>query len=443
MSEENDWKRKYRDSVLELESEERRWRHLERALRRLVNRLCAAGAGVQARLDEDLAAVAAANRRDADAEELERLTVALAETITTVDRALPVGGVGGPPWRATHAAAGLLIERVCESFRDEPETEGLREALQRAGTDGALAAILERAAALVAKRGDALALERSQVSAILAQVGTRLDELASYFDSASEATRSSLEATQSLNANVSEQVREMSRGTHAATDLRALRAVVDAGLRSVNQFVSDFRERESARLSAQSTRSERMRGRIADLENETRDLQRKLSAERQIARVDSLTGVANRKAFDERLAQAIAGVRRDAQPCTLLIWDIDNFKSVNDRYGHRAGDLVIQTVAKGLAGAIRATDFLARIGGEEFAVVMSALRVQAALSVAEQLRGTVAALKFHFRGAPVPITASCGLTEIGIADTAESVYERADAALYRAKNGGRNRCEAA
>jgi len=122
---------------------------------------------------------------------------------------------------------------------------------------------------------------------------------------------------------------------------------------------------------------------------------------------------------------------------------IDSFKTVNDKYGHRAGDRVLQSVAECFTTALRAGDFVARIGGEEFAVLLSGLRLTEALTIANQVRTAVEGLRFHFRGAPVRVTVSCGATELNPDDASEAAFDRADGALYRAKNGGKNLCVAA
>jgi len=123
---------------------------------------------------------------------------------------------------------------------------------------------------------------------------------------------------------------------------------------------------------------------------------------------------------------------RTDDPVTMLLWDFDDFKVIDDSYGHRAGDRVLQTVANGL----RAEDFVARIGGEEFVILLAALKPEVALRVANDLRAAVEALRFHFRGTPVRVTAACGLTDLRDGDAA-------GAALYRAKRDGKNRCVAA
>ena len=186
-----------------------------------------------------------------------------------------------------------------------------------------------------------------------------------------------------------------------------------------------------------------MRARIANLEREAQDLHSKLDMEKHGARLDPLTGVANRKSFDERFAHEISRRACGGGPSGLLLWDIDNFKVINDSYGHRAGDRVLQSVAGCFTAALRCTDFVARIGGEEFAVLLSGLRLTEAMNIANQVRAAVEGLRFHFRGTPVRVTVSCGMTELQENDAPDAAFDRVDAALYRAKHGGKNLCVAA
>jgi diguanylate cyclase len=173
-------------------------------------------------------------------------------------------------------------------------------------------------------------------------------------------------------------------------------------------------------------------------------LHAKLDSEKNGARLDPLTGLANRRSFDERFALEIARRQRAEALGVIVIWDIDNFKSINDTYGHRAGDRVLQNVAACLkSGARRACDLAARIGGEEFATLLDGIGAAEALKIADDVRAAVQGLRFHFRGAPVRVTVSCGITEIKSPDTADGAFDRADSALYRAKRGGKNVCMAA
>ncbi|CAN0597787.1 unnamed protein product, partial [Ectocarpus sp. 12 AP-2014] len=114
------------------------------------------------------------------------------------------------------------------------------------------------------------------------------------------------------------------------------------------------------------------------------------------------------------------------------------FKRVNDSYGHIAGDRVLQLVARELRDRLRNTDFIARFGGEEFVLLLPETPCAAAEGVLNEMRGHIAQLPFHFRGEPVTVTFSAGVAEFGDGDTEEAVFDRADRALYAAKDGGRN-----
>jgi len=285
-----------------------------------------------------------------------------------------------------------------------------------------------------------LGSERLQAAAILSQVTQRLGEMAKYLTESNHENRSRFEDTKSHSDTVISQVRELTHEVGSATDLGLLQTLVNARLERMAKHVSDFRFREEHRQLELSGRAESMRNRIADLERETLDLHTKLASEKQDARLDPLTGVANRKSFDERFAQEISRKPRANPPMAMLLWDIDSFKLINDSYGHRAGDRVLQSVAACFMAAVRSGDFVARIGGEEFVVLLCGLKLEVATNIANQVRSAVEALRFHFRGTPVRVTVSCGLTELQEHDTAEAAFDRADSALYRAKHAGKNLC---
>jgi diguanylate cyclase len=455
VSEASDWKQKYRDSLLEMEAEEKRWRAVEQVLRRLIGRLCAAGIGVDPQLDLELTALAAANRRNADALELERLAETLTMAVVAVDAAAPAAPLPTAPapplplptissrWGCTCAAVGALLERLRPGESALAQVKSLVAELAGAATDDALAAIVARAADLIHEHSELLARERLQAAAVLSEVTQRLEELAGYLSETNSANRSRFDDTRSLNDGVMAHVREITDEINGATELGLLQSVVSARLESVARQISDFRVREQNRLLEYTGRAEHMRARIADLERETQELHSKLDLEKHGARLDPLTGVANRKSFDERFALDIEQRARGGAAVGLLLWDIDNFKIINDSYGHRAGDRVLQSVAGCFRSALRATDFVARTGGEEFAVLLSGLRLAEAMNVANQVRTAVEGLRFHFRGAPVRVTVSCGITELHERDTSAEAFDRADAALYRAKHGGKNLCVAA
>jgi diguanylate cyclase (GGDEF)-like protein len=163
-------------------------------------------------------------------------------------------------------------------------------------------------------------------------------------------------------------------------------------------------------------------------------------AERE-AHTDPLTGLANRRRFDEHLAAAIDAAQRDGRPLSLLALDLDHFKSVNDQHGHGVGDDVLRATARALAEAVRGNDVAARLGGEEFAVVMPRTDVEGARILAERLREAVAGLRVPGTGGrEVRFTTSIGTATVtGSHIDGPGLVAAADEALYAAKRGGRNR----
>ncbi len=157
-----------------------------------------------------------------------------------------------------------------------------------------------------------------------------------------------------------------------------------------------------------------------------------------LATTDSLTGIANRRAFSEQLAREVERVKRYGTPLSLIMYDIDNFKLVNDTYGHDAGDNILQALTAVVKQHIRAVDFVARWGGEEFMILMPESDLTAAGEAAEKLRKEIAAVSFNHVGS---LTVSLGITAFLPQDDVNTLLKRVDDALYIAKKHGRNRVE--
>jgi len=158
---------------------------------------------------------------------------------------------------------------------------------------------------------------------------------------------------------------------------------------------------------------------------------------------DGLTGALNKRYFLERLDADVAHARRHRQQLSLLLFDIDHFKKVNDTHGHLAGDRILRGVASVVAPAVRREDVFARYGGEEFAVIARSTDLPTALDLAERLRQTVEASRFESDGTAIGVTISVGVATFAQVPepTAAAFLAAADEALYRAKGAGRNRVE--
>ena len=185
------------------------------------------------------------------------------------------------------------------------------------------------------------------------------------------------------------------------------------------------------------------------LEANTRLMQtmkRSLAEARRESATDWLTGLINRRSMDEALRVEADQAAAEGTPFSLVLLDIDHFKSINDRWGHAVGDDVIKLVGNTLNRHIRRADLAARYGGEEFAVLMPGVAIEAAAEVAERIRQTLAEYKFVLRSSGKPIeriTLSAGVAAYVSGEPVAHLLERSDAALYAAKRAGRNRVEVA
>ncbi len=164
---------------------------------------------------------------------------------------------------------------------------------------------------------------------------------------------------------------------------------------------------------------------------------------RREARCDSLTGVANRRSFDEKLHLLLDDWRKRREPFVLILVDLDYFKRINDAHSHQAGDRVLKAAAEGLKRLSRKYDFVGRYGGDEFALLLPKTTLEVGRSVAEAIRGGITAKAFNVvvSGGAVAISLSMGVTAAIEGDTDESILRRSDVALYRCKNAGRNQVQ--
>lgn len=182
----------------------------------------------------------------------------------------------------------------------------------------------------------------------------------------------------------------------------------------------------------------RLQADLAVAQQEIQQQRERVDALAAESRTDTLTGLANRRAFDEELLRRLDQWRRHRIPVSLVMVDIDRFKQINDRYGHPVGDLALKWVAGIHARAPRQMDLVCRYGGEEFAVILPGTKLADAANVAERLRATIASKSFKEGEHEFPITVSVGVSFSIQGDNSESVIKRADEALYAAKQNGRN-----
>ena len=173
-------------------------------------------------------------------------------------------------------------------------------------------------------------------------------------------------------------------------------------------------------------------------------LRKELEQVKEESKTDTLTGISNRKAFDATLEHSILISRENKKPFCLLLLDIDHFKVFNDTYGHLIGDKVLRYVAASLKCNIKGSDFVARFGGEEFVIILPATNINGAMTVAELVREAISCGDLTEKNTNTSygkITISIGVTQFRASDLSNQLIERADKALYLAKDRGRDRVE--
>lgn len=227
--------------------------------------------------------------------------------------------------------------------------------------------------------------------------------------------------------------------TAGSVEHRKQVAAVHDNLRSATQGdVVQLHAALSSGVSQIMNANEKLQQQLNDVETKLEEQARQIETQLAEARIDSLTGVANRRAFDEEVARRLAEWRRRHVPMSLLLIDVDHFKKINDRYGHPTGDAVLRQLARVLEHTMREMDFVARFGGEEFAVVLPGTTLRDARRAAQRALQAVAAHAFEHAGHELQVTISVGLAEVQPADDAETLVRRADEALYLSKAAGRN-----
>ena len=178
-------------------------------------------------------------------------------------------------------------------------------------------------------------------------------------------------------------------------------------------------------------------GELEALRAQVAELQAKLARAEQLADTDVLAPVLNRRAFVREIERAIAGVARYGVAASLIYFDLDGFKAVNDRYGHAAGDAVLTAAAERLLTRVRRSDIVGRMGGDEFAVILGQADTRRAAAKAAELAHAIAAEPVSFEGVVMKVTASWGVCEIARDGSAESTLAKADAAMFLRKKPDR------
>ncbi|QKK94646.1 diguanylate cyclase [Pseudomonas sp. 13159349] len=277
----------------------------------------------------------------------------------------------------------------------------------------------------------------------LQQLNERLEGFQSHLHEASAGHADNSSAARELDTQLREHVDGLQSSVQGAADVDSLKHILENRLEGLLVTMDEHKHERDRREQELAGRLQGLSERVANMEQEALGYREHLEEQRQKALLDPLTGLPNRAAWSERVEREMLEWQAHGGHLAMAILDLDHFKRINDSYGHLAGDKVLKIVADQLRKRLRSHDFIARFGGEEFVLLLPQTSPAAAAQIAEMLRATVEACPFHFKGERVVITTSIGLGAFRPGERGDQVLKRADAALYRAKESGRNRVELA
>ncbi|MBZ0335702.1 diguanylate cyclase [Marinobacter sp. AL4B] len=461
MASEQSWKNKYQQVLKEAEQQEQQCKEQRDLLERMLVRTSVASEGQRPELDRLLNQLRADLRRKTlNAKKWLHLQEQIDRQIALLDEkpapphdetAAPTPSFPAPPNDGIDISdqdhrlliarhVGQLLSKVLEQVTLEPEAEAKAKELQQTLLSSidwsTLRTSLESVSELLIR---AITRNQRELEAFLTRLNARLETLREHFSQQSDCNSSRKDDTAILDREIRGEIDLVSEDLRVGADLDTLKYSVGKRLDQIASALGRFKDKETERESWMAEQLESMQQKMAAMEASSEQMQEQIRRERARAMTDLLTQLPNREAWQERLHFEYNRWQRYGHPLTVSVVDIDLFKRVNDTYGHKAGDRVLQLVARELQGRLRATDFIARIGGEEFALLLPETSMNEAVSVLNKLRGYVEKLPFHFGGNPVSITFSSGLAQFVRGDSEDNAFDRADRALYRAKATGRNR----
>lgn len=297
---------------------------------------------------------------------------------------------------------------------------------------------LEETAQLVASTR---MVAQKEFEGFLVALHQRLNDIQDFLVTAREGEENAHANQKKLDENVRQELDEMRTNLETKSDLNQIKTDIEGMVERIVATVDAFHGEERKRRDDVYKRIETLAQRMESMESEASELKSNLEAQRMEALRDALTELPNRAAYDDQIEAEYSRWRRHGRPLSIAIADVDHFKKVNDTLGHLRGDKVLKLVAREISRRVRNEDFVARYGGEEFIIIMPDTDKLSAHTAIEKVRLAIADCPFNFNQQRIPISASFGIASFNEGDSIEDCFERADRALYKAKENGRNRIE--
>ncbi|WP_196140020.1 GGDEF domain-containing protein [Aliikangiella sp. G2MR2-5] len=280
--------------------------------------------------------------------------------------------------------------------------------------------------------------EHRQLESFLKTLTKRIDRVNEFLSQTVNYNQQFRTESEQLDDELKLSVNTLKDSLSGTTSLAEIKQNLSEKLEAIVSKVNVFCEHQLRTQNQLNESCNKLKEQLSATNDETTRLKDELAAQRMRAQTDPLTGLPNRYSYNERLTQEYNRWRRYRSPLSLVVGDIDYFKTVNDNYGHEMGDAVLQKVANFMQSELRESDFIARYGGEEFVLLLPETSLIDATKAVNKLRQGVKELNIDIDGRKIRVAMSFGISEFENNDTTKAVFGRADEALYRAKNKGRD-----
>lgn len=344
-----------------------------------------------------------------------------------------------PEWESI---CGALIEGFKALLSQFSNEEKQSECWQRANARLESGLARDQLEETLRDIGDLIAgrdeIKNNAISHYLSQVHHELHEICEQLGLGVDEQKRRDEAAHMLGQAVANRMAHIHSSLDNGEDIELLKTDIRQQISQIQQALDAFHQQQQQSVPL-SDELQRLIEKVHSMESEAEKTRVLLAEQSYKANHDALTELPNREAYNQRVQQEWQRFCRYGRELSLAVVDVDHFKSLNDQYGHSVGDKVLRIVAQSIRQRLRNVDFVARYGGEEFVVLMPETGVDDAYELMDRMRKAIAKVALRFKSQPITVTFSCGLAAFGDGDSVETVFQRADKALYEAKRAGRNR----
>jgi diguanylate cyclase len=335
-----------------------------------------------------------------------------------------------------NASLQQLLEHLSIPQDLDQKREHIKTSLDHKLTSDDLSRIIDGLTKLVV---DAFNVEQNRFKTFLQQLTHQLNDFDLFFKKTAESRSQASDDSHELEQGIQGDIDQIKNHLDTSTTIEELSSKITTNLKTMGERITEYRILERRRDEAYEEQVKGLQSKLAESEQNAEEIKHLLSFQKSRMNHDSLTGLPNRESYDEHISEALQRWNNSGLNLSLAVGDIDHFKQINDTFGHLAGDKVLKKVALIFKSSIRDVDFIARFGGEEFVFIFEETYSKAAFALVEKMRKAVKDCQFIYRENKVDVTVSFGLTTVIEGDNIESLFMRADNALYKAKNAGRNR----